>query len=102
MVFPLAGLGRDETEPVLWIRRFQVREKCDGGRQETIGILPDGRLWPELSTTQTKDLQKWQGDSHAGERCSHSAGWCIVVLTVADAVGRGQRGLDLPPGWEAV
>jgi len=47
---------------------------------ETIGILPDGRLWPELSITQTKDLQKWQGDSHAGELCSHSAGWCIVVL----------------------
>jgi len=47
---------------------------------ETIGILPDGCLWPELSTTQVKDLQKWQGDSHAGERCIHSAGWRIVVL----------------------
>jgi len=56
------------------------------GLGETIGILPDGRLWPELSTTQTKDLHKWQGDSHAGEQCSHSAGWCIVVLD-AEEVG---------------
>ena len=41
---------------------------------EFIGILPDGRLWPELSTIQTKDLQKWQGDSHARERCSMLGG----------------------------
>ena len=49
--------------------------------------LPDGRLWPELSTTQTKDLQKWQGESHAGERSSHSAGWYTVVLDSCEENG---------------
>jgi len=61
------------------------------------GILPNGRLWPELSTTQTKDVQKWQRDSHAGERCSHWAGWCILVLGKeedGDRLGvEGERGV---------
>jgi len=59
------------------VRFFDISRcgsKCNWGKQgqglqlevwvEAIGILPDGRLWPELSTAQTKDLQKWPGDSH--------------------------------------